>query len=66
MKFGLFALNYGTCADPEAAVRVARHAEDGVVFESDPVDEGWGIAVKVILPGKVEMLLYQSRHNTAV
>ncbi|MEZ5375577.1 MAG: TIGR03619 family F420-dependent LLM class oxidoreductase [Acidimicrobiales bacterium] len=28
MKFGLFALNYGTCADPSVAVQVARYAED--------------------------------------
>src|SRR5260370_11016723 len=27
MKIGLFAINYGTCADPEQAVLVARHAE---------------------------------------
>jgi probable F420-dependent oxidoreductase len=27
MKFGLFAINYGTCANQEAAVRVAQHAE---------------------------------------
>ena len=27
MKIGLFAINYGTCADPELAVRVAQHAE---------------------------------------
>jgi probable F420-dependent oxidoreductase len=27
MKIGLFAINYGTCADPESAVTVARHAE---------------------------------------
>jgi probable F420-dependent oxidoreductase len=33
MKFGLFAINYGTCADPEAAVAVAQHAE-AVGFES--------------------------------
>ncbi len=33
MKFGLFAINYGTCADPDAAVTVARHAE-AVGFES--------------------------------
>ena len=28
MKYGLFGINYGTCADPEHAVRVARHCED--------------------------------------
>lgn len=33
MNFGLFAINYGTCADPEAAVHVARHAE-AAGFES--------------------------------
>jgi probable F420-dependent oxidoreductase len=33
VKIGLFAINYGTCADPEAAVRVARHAE-AAGFES--------------------------------
>jgi probable F420-dependent oxidoreductase len=33
MKFGLFAINYGTCADPEVAVRVAQHAE-AAGFES--------------------------------
>jgi probable F420-dependent oxidoreductase len=27
MKFGLFAINYGTCADPESAIEVARYAE---------------------------------------
>src|SRR5207344_3530890 len=27
MRFGLYAVNYGTCADPEALVRVARCAE---------------------------------------
>jgi probable F420-dependent oxidoreductase len=33
VKYGLFAINYGTCADPECAVRVAQHAEDAG-FES--------------------------------
>jgi probable F420-dependent oxidoreductase len=33
VKLGLFAINYNTCADPEAAVTVARHAE-AAGFES--------------------------------
>lgn len=33
MKFGLFAINFGSCSDPEAAVRVALHAE-AAGFES--------------------------------
>jgi len=27
MKFGLYAINYGTCADPDSLVRVAQHSE---------------------------------------
>jgi len=27
MKFGLYAINYGTCADPDSLVRVAQYAE---------------------------------------
>ncbi len=33
VKYGLFAINYGTCADPESAVRVALYAE-AAGFES--------------------------------
>jgi probable F420-dependent oxidoreductase len=29
MKFGLYAINYGTCGDPESLVRVAQYAEAG-------------------------------------
>ena len=38
----------------------------GVVFGNEPTDEGWGVAVKMILPGDVEMLLYEPRHATAI
>jgi hypothetical protein len=37
----------------------------GVVFEGEPEDRGWGIAVTMILPGGIEMLLYEPRHPTA-
>jgi hypothetical protein len=33
MKLGLFATNYGTCADPESAIQVAKHAK-AADFES--------------------------------
>ena len=38
----------------------------GVRFRGQPTDEGWGIAVTMVLPGEVEVLLYQPRHNTAI
>jgi hypothetical protein len=52
------------CDDLDATISELQ--AKGVVFEADPVDEGWGIAVKMILPGDVEMLLYEPRHNTAI
>lgn len=45
---------------------IAELTAKGVVFSGEPVDEGWGIAIKMRLPGDVEMLLYQPHHNTAV
>ena len=38
----------------------------GVTFRGDPVDEGWGMVITMVLPGGVEMLLYQPRHQTAI
>ncbi|MEL7156726.1 MAG: extradiol dioxygenase [Actinomycetota bacterium] len=38
----------------------------GVEFEGEPVDQGFGIVAKMVLPGNVEMLLYEPRHNTAI
>ena len=38
----------------------------GVEFRGEPIDEGWGVAVPMVLPGGVEMLLYEPRHNTAI
>ncbi len=52
------------CDDLDATI--AELTAKGVVFEGDPVDEGWGVAAKMLLPGGVEMLLYQPRHNTAI
>jgi len=45
---------------------IAELAGRGVHFSGDPTDEGWGIAVRMVLPGGVEMLRYQPRHNTAI
>lgn len=52
------------CDDLDATV--AELHSKGVEFRGDPVDEGWGIAIPMLLPGGLEMLLYQPRHNTAI
>jgi hypothetical protein len=38
----------------------------GIEFRGEPVDEGWGVAIPMVLPGGVEVLLYEPRHNTAI
>ena len=52
------------CDDLTATMAELR--DRGVAFEGEPTDEGWGIAVKMQLPGGVEMLLYEPRHRTAI
>jgi predicted enzyme related to lactoylglutathione lyase len=38
----------------------------GVEFTDEPKNVGWGTAVTMALPGGLEMMLYQPRHQTAV
>ena len=38
----------------------------GVEFKGEPDNQGFGIAVTMVLPGGVEVLLYEPRHETAV
>lgn len=38
----------------------------GVGFRGEPEDLGFGIGVTMVLPGEVEVLLYEPRHPTAV
>lgn len=37
----------------------------GVEFRGEPEDKGFGIGVTMVLPGAVEVLLYEPRHPTA-
>jgi hypothetical protein len=38
----------------------------GIEFRGEPNDEGWGVAITMVLPGELEMLLYEPRHATVV
>ena len=38
----------------------------GVVFEGEPENRGFGIAVNMVLPGGVHVVLYEPRHATAI
>jgi catechol 2,3-dioxygenase-like lactoylglutathione lyase family enzyme len=40
--------------------------EKGIEVRGEPEDKGFGIGVTVVLPGGVEVLLYEPRHPTAI
>jgi hypothetical protein len=52
------------CDDIEATM--TELAGKGVVFDGKPEMQGFGIGVNMVLPGGVEVLLYQPRHATAI
>lgn len=40
--------------------------ERGLEVQGDPEDEGWGMTTTLLLPGGVQVLLYEPRHPTAI
>jgi predicted enzyme related to lactoylglutathione lyase len=52
------------CDDLE--VTTAELRAKGVEVRGEPQDEGYGIVTSVVLPGGVEVQLYQPRHTTAI
>jgi hypothetical protein len=51
--------------DDVQATQVELEAK-GIRFRGEPEDLGFGIGVTMVLPGEVEVLLYEPRHPTAV
>ncbi len=52
------------CDDIEDTVADLR--AKGIEVGDEPTDEGWGIVTTMILPGGVEVMLYEPRHQTLV
>ena len=52
------------CDDVDATVAELR--AKGVEIRGDPEEQGFGTVVTMVLPGGVEMMLYQPRHRTAI
>jgi catechol 2,3-dioxygenase-like lactoylglutathione lyase family enzyme len=53
------------CDDIDATVAELRAR--GIEFRSDKTeDAGWGVTARMVLPGGVDVLLYQPRHPTAI
>jgi predicted enzyme related to lactoylglutathione lyase len=51
------------CDDIQATVGELRRK--GIEIRGEPTDEGYGITTTIVLPGGVEMMLYEPRHRTA-
>ncbi len=52
------------CDDISATIEELR--SKGVEVRGDPEDEGWGISVTLVLPGGLDILIYEPRHPTAI
>ena len=50
----------------DIAATVAQLREKGIDFAGDPEDLPFGTGVTMRLPGSVEVLLYEPRHETAI
>ena len=52
------------CDDIESTVEELR--DKGIEFRGDLRDEGFGITITMLLPGGVEVLLYEPKHERAI
>ena len=52
------------CDDIHATAAELR--EKGIEIRGDPADAGFGVQVTMVLPGGVEVMLYEPRHPTAI
>lgn len=52
------------CDDLDATIAELR--AKGIEFRGEPENQGFGIVTTMVLPGGVEMLLYEPRHETAI
>jgi predicted enzyme related to lactoylglutathione lyase len=52
------------CDDIAATVAALQAKE--VEVRGEPLDEGYGITTTIVLPGSLEVMLYEPRHPTAI
>jgi hypothetical protein len=52
------------CDDITATV--AELKDKGIEFKHEPRQERWGIVTTMVLPGGVDVLLYEPQHPTAI
>lgn len=52
------------CDDIRTTVRDLK--AKGIRIDGEPEDHGWGITVTMVLPGDLEVMLYEPRHPVAI
>jgi predicted enzyme related to lactoylglutathione lyase len=52
------------CDDLDATITELQ--AKGIEFKGEPSDQGWGIVTTMVLPGDLDVMLYQPRHATAI
>ena len=52
------------CDDLEATMAELR--AKGIEFDGEPLDEGWGITIDMVLPGDTKLMPYEPRYPTAI
>lgn len=52
------------CDDINATIEELR--SKGLEVRGEPQDQGWGITTTLVLPGGLELMLYEPRHPTAI
>ena len=62
MITGVHGLVY--TSEPEQLRAVLR--AKGIEFRGEPENQGFGTVITMVLPGGVDMMLYQPRHDTAI
>jgi hypothetical protein len=50
------------CDDLESTI--VELGERGITFRGEPRDQGFGIVTTMLLPGGLEVLLYEPKHNS--
>lgn len=50
----------------DVAATVAELRDKGIEVRGEPEDLGFGVGTRIVLPGAVELLLYEPRHPTAI
>ena len=50
----------------DIAATVQELGSQGIEVRGEPQDEGFGITTTIVLPGDLEVMLYEPRHKTAI